>query len=1427
MNWTRFQTYSMAPDKAFEVLCNQLFTNWCKEEYKSEIASIRVVNGAGGDGGIESYAILKNGSAIGLQAKWFPTSISSSQIAQIKNSIKTAKTVRPEICRYIVCVPRDLASKTAKSKNPEDARWDDMIASVSIDFPDLVVDLWNETRIVSELQKPLSSGIFKFWFENAEVSDENIGYAFEKAKNSWLVTKYVPELNTFGSIEKITTLRLGDMMQREKQVKTFQKIYDLCEKYHSAAEAFLTVCSEYSELIDILIQTKNQLYVISDNCLKIIAWYSEEVSFVGEINISVFDMDFDSVADSISQSSASTLYHFHTYDVSKILRKLAEFDFYTLIKDFECSYQKDSLLFLGAPGTGKTHGISALAEKLLSNGLHIPLLIQARNIPASHSWRNIVGDYLGLSSSWSEDELWQALTSLVNRHRFHESQISSDLRVLPKVIIFVDGLDESSTHERWVERIRETNVITSNYSQIRFCFTARPTTFRERIDYAKVERLSNSGDVPTHILFDSYMRAYNISAQNSGWLKYSLTSPLALKLFCELNQNQTVSLSSRTEVSMTELWRKKIKKIENEYCEKIDRPTKNQYIQKAIVQLSGQFIDCSRIERSSLIEDLASKLQITAEHTEELVEYLENYGVLSCYCEHGTGLSPDIYFYYPGIQGYFDFASALHLLSHYEHPEKINFNECKAIHINTLNGLAIISIQKYGYLLTRNPTIDSVLNNWARPELQFLALLHADYNTAAQFKERTVEIMSESADGLITIANKLVLPLSRDCDHPLGVKILDDFLKGFEKPAQRDILWSVPGYLKNSVGKRWHQSEPLDLESENYLLDIEDTYNGCPSVYAWALSSVNNSLRKLYRNRLMEWARLVPREYFKLFLSFSAVNDPQIRSDLFSILMCLMHDDSDYELIKTASEWILENILHPEKIDANRDISIRYYSIAIVNRAVTLGLLNPEGLERYLPPYFADNNYITLNKDALNGTRMGGYNAIDYDLARYVLIDHLELDFNNYSQLNSKQFEKLLEKIVAEQPDYAGITVEKFIISAAYAYLLEMGWNEQEFYNFDKDESGTGIVGGVDCSIQRTHSHATHGSQSSVMTVCEKYVWQARNNISGFLCDRLLFGDENTPVTDYGMLDDFVIPIQETSIIDPDNLPDDRPWHIPEPESVILESSPKNAEDVIANVLEAPTLDWAKWIFFKNADSAYKVDSGELVALNMYSCFYGTAGVETLLFMNAILLNQNDISAFVEAMVEKSRGSDRVTDPTDWYGGIHSSCYITPKEVCWFSWKARYNSSNTEEFPQFELASAVDKCCYNSLEYGDVYFYLPSGPVRDIMGIIDSDGYRFFDDSHKVIAEHSIAGEIWRTYQEYVVVDRSYLFEKLEKAGKALVWIMRERRLRTGNAEERFGEFGADRIKSYIGFHDADKFTVKEIRSEDWNYISKRNSRKA
>lgn len=58
MNWSTFQTYNDSPERSFEILCNQLFENWNKREYSDKLASFCVVNGSGGDGGVESILPL-------------------------------------------------------------------------------------------------------------------------------------------------------------------------------------------------------------------------------------------------------------------------------------------------------------------------------------------------------------------------------------------------------------------------------------------------------------------------------------------------------------------------------------------------------------------------------------------------------------------------------------------------------------------------------------------------------------------------------------------------------------------------------------------------------------------------------------------------------------------------------------------------------------------------------------------------------------------------------------------------------------------------------------------------------------------------------------------------------------------------------------------------------------------------------------------------------------------------------------------------------------------------------------------------------------------------------------------------------------------------------------------------------------------------
>lgn len=1396
MNWTRFQTYGMAPDKAFEVFCNQLLENWCKKEYETELFSFQVVNGAGGDGGVESYATLKNGDIIGLQAKWFLEPLTDNRINQVKGSIKTAMKNRPNIIRYIVCVPRDLANLTEKGTNTELSRWERLVGWVKKEYTNLELDLWTDYTLTNEIQFPESSGINRYWFSNAELTEECFSFAFDKAKNSWLSSRYVPDLNECGKISSVLTNNLGIYPINESLIKELTGIDSLCNEFFPLSEKYISVFGKkFQEIKDILSEIKQELVRLQQNTVNIMLWLKNESVKAPDITLFVDSYWIETRIQAIEKNRVYDKNYFNLTGIIKCLKKLSGIDYYSLTKVLSEKLSSRSLLFLGNPGTGKTQGISSLAEQLLQNELHIPILIQARGIAIEQTWKDIIINSLGLSSSWEEDELWQALTSTANRNRFRKAQLENDIEILPKIIIMVDAIDESSAIVRWVNLIKESNVITERYPQIKFCFTSRPTAFELPIQYATVHQLGENGDVPVYQLFDKYVQAYRITVRNDGWLKFSLNTPLALKLFCELNEGKTVEISNSAEVSMSELWRNKLCVLESEFCRKSGIATSNQYIFNSVVFLAKTFLSCESIERNNLKKALQEKVSVSGDLSDKLLEQLVSSGIIRCFRKHGTGITPDVFLYYPGLQGYFDYAAARSLIDEFGSCEKIDFAKYQSISRNTLSSLSILSIQNEGYLLTQNPTIDQVADTNLINELAFLALLHSNFETAISFKERTLEIMSSSASALVMIVNKLVLPLSRNTSHPLGASLLDELLCSFDNPALRDLLWSAPERLYDSYEEMWYKDDRLNLFDEPYLLLNEDVDNGLPLVYAWVLSSVDNAIRKNARIELMKWANSHPEEYCSLFLRMADVNDPQIRSDLFSILMCIAYDDIDGGLLNTISRWVADNILSPSKIGVNRDISIRYYAIAIVRRACQLGLMDCEEIEKLMPPYTVSNSSIDMDEGALNGTRMGGYKAIDYDLARYVLIDNFDSKFMWRSTMAFDELRNMLSK---QNDKYKDISFEQFILSAAYAYILKMGWNEEQFYNFNKREDGK-IIGGMDCSILRTYHPATHGSQSPVMSVCEKYVWQARNYLNGFLGDMFLHKYTETFVSDYSILDDFIIPIQELEQIDPYNLPEDALWHIPEKEKVIINAPNTTKEELILQIKNAPNIDWKKWIVINNENHQYSVDTERLILLNGYSCFEGLADIETCLFMNSIILPDKEIPEFIKRISDNHELPASVVYPTDWTGCVDVDCYITPREICWFPWKNRYNCSNAEEFPDLSIESAVDKCTYNFPEYGDVSYRVPSKRIREILSITNTDGYKFWDKDKTVKAEFSIAGEHFETQQQnlWVGID---LIDKLTAHQKSIIWILAEQRRETGAAREKYGQCYAEKIITYVAY---------------------------
>jgi hypothetical protein len=176
MQWDNFQTHGESPERAFEALAGLLFERALTSERSSKSAAqVVFVNGAGGDGGVEAYAELDDGTVTALQAKWFRSSLQNAQLEQIRASIRVALEVRPKIARYIVALPRKLGNaRRAGGKTSERDRWARLISEFSSIAPQVTIELWDEPRLEKLLIEYSTDGFSRYWFARSTLSTNDL-----------------------------------------------------------------------------------------------------------------------------------------------------------------------------------------------------------------------------------------------------------------------------------------------------------------------------------------------------------------------------------------------------------------------------------------------------------------------------------------------------------------------------------------------------------------------------------------------------------------------------------------------------------------------------------------------------------------------------------------------------------------------------------------------------------------------------------------------------------------------------------------------------------------------------------------------------------------------------------------------------------------------------------------------------------------------------------------------------------------------------------------------------------------------------------------------------------------------------------------------------------------------------------------------------
>lgn len=1422
MNWQHFQTYNEAATRAFEAMCNQLFELWTDREYKETKRSFVVVNGAGGDGGVESYVTLINGEEIGVQAKWFPDSITTSQFNQIKNSILTAIEVHPQLVKYIVCVPRDLSNvKKGKDgklvKETEYSKWKQIVTDIKNSYPGLKMVLWGDHALECQLQYVEAAGIRRYWFEKEEIAKEVLQYSFDKQKNGWLDQRYIPVLHNQGTIHKELLSFLGNSEECRHlltELEEVRKNYEMLMRQIDVLCEFLHEKNINNEKIDELGELRKRVSIQLVDLKKIKKAFRYE-NKLEQWNERV--LTYGKLGDIMKwlEKKSHGEHYCHYGDVSVLLEKIWNVDMFQLLEKLKqrCNFEK--IVVLGGQGTGKTHGIANLVETQLIQGYHIPVLIQAKSIAFHDEWKDMIIRVLGLSQKWSEDELWSALEAVSYRNEISApmSDMKKGVRIVPKVVICIDGIDEIKPYDRWRERISQVDAITSRHRRIRFCFTGRPYAFdRERIlleKNLKKVTLYDDGDVPVEKIYDKYIRYYHVNDEGVKWLRHTISTPYALKLVCEIYEGKTIGQLGKADVTVTNLLKSKFKKLDQEFKtqEGVGENANDQIVKLVLFEINKIFEVQSEAERSQ-IKSVLRKLEIYQYLKEtgidNILTFLERHSFLQSYVKCSNSFfEEDKVIYSLGTQPVYDYLKALRLFERCKYSDDLELDVQVLENMGALQMYAVLVLDKYGKILWNNKSCQEYFDEEDLFTVVAFALVNVNENISSQYVQWIKKVMKINAFGLSLVVNKIVLPLARAEKHPLGSVLLDSYLAEFSKAAERDMIWSVPSGLKGNEDFIWIRYEDIAYANESYGLEDTDCFDGMPLVWVWGLTSVDNGQRTMVRQEIAKWGIAQPVEFYKLFEHFVNVNDIQAKTDIFAIAMAVTHVcRKNYVYLKLISKWIYHNIFVYGKIKNMHNAAIRYYARAIMECALSEGMITNKQIDKCRPPYRTNTSLLPFAVEATEGTRMAGYKTMDYDVARYVLCDPLDRMF--LSNRNHKEDVEMLVKRYGREYGLPNLTLEQWVLGSAFGQVKAAGWREDVFYGIPNGGK-PGERLGLDIAICRQFRAATHGSMSRIMTITEKYSWCAKMELLGYLADRLPFYDyENGDdyIKDYGQLEDYVNPYQELCQIDVDKDMKETDWILPEELAPSIVGCEYSKEGIQKWISESTIPSFEKWI---------NIQDGEMTLYAAHFISNEAQGVKVMMWISSGLIHKGSISSLVKGLKDREFAIDIIKN-TDRFAYPASECYISPLEVCWFDWKEEYDSGI--EYGKNIFYKNVAKCTCDIQGKGETEYEIPSKKIRKMMGIVSGDGYHYYSNDGIEIASYREAGEHYDDSQYMLMANKEIFESRASELGLQPVWVIRVLKEISNKASERFDCF-MDRDETYLVWKNSKCWKVKKIECED------------
>ncbi len=1001
--WESFNQRHESRDSAFEALCCQLFERWCRREYEDSIQSFYFLDGRGGDGGVEAFAILTDNSVVGLQAKAWWDGFKKSQKSQIEDSLRSATTRHPTLVRYIVCCPLDLleskgSGNTGKSQRE---RWQGFETEARTTHANVVLEYRGKTKIREWLQQPESETINAYWFDREVVPLDHWRQQFERVKSAAMDVRYVGDLhvatvldenfswfvNSSRSVEdlKLRISQLADLLEQKRQ-----RISNLENLPGDHSPQALLDCATLVDAIDVSLA--NLRLLLTSAASQYLPAIEVDLSIDRKIREATSGLWKElGGRDRLTFASSPTK---SVLDAVKGVEENLQ-----AVRDLLETQQRlrRVLVVLGEAGMGKTQTITKLCDKASGEGVPI-LLLPARSFNPNNSWNEILSQATN-RPGWTADQILDALEASC----FFAWRVSLGASSAPRrAILALDGPDENSLPGAWNERLKELADLCKSRPLIAPIVTTRPESGvwlsmdDERFGLLHLQTPDVADFLPE--ILQEYVREYNITVPSPDGIAWALRTPFAIRVFAEVYRGQTIAPGQDLVTTLADLFKLKLQRLDDELHDRHPSWPKDRELSLRIFRLLlPVFVSeghCKIEQFSEAVHGGLNSLGITIVNATAVFERsTKSYGLIDVYPIPTRPMMPDQIVVRPGFNALVDYllasevAEKIRKLSVGESiqlaPDDIyppilrgRTNVCSLIVAMLLkDGISILGSEFW-----RDSVRQEELEIWHARAISDLRP-----EQASAHKPWVISLLRRDMASCRMLVAELFLPSSRVPGSTFGAEFLHQEFTQMSM-TERDLVWSGPDWLPANCGGSW-EGKGVSVH-DSITLREDDSAISVPILTAWVTSSVIHERKRQAIARLSKWGSVRPAELAKLLLNFAAVDDVQVVESVFvaaagAVLELVAHGAAD-GLAKVAHVTFFEN----RKEKGHPSVVARHAARMVIQRAFTIGTELPASiLSSATPPYPPVGENLPIDAETVDLTQDGGRGAgfpLSSDLDWYV-----------------------------------------------------------------------------------------------------------------------------------------------------------------------------------------------------------------------------------------------------------------------------------------------------------------------------------------------------------------------------------------------------------------------------------------------------------